>query len=79
MKPELVTSAFLYLSLVSALPIKNGAALSKRELPQEYSHNIFLDSVRKSLALNNPDGIVDPVYGLLTSIVNPSEPISEAF
>ncbi|KDQ25824.1 hypothetical protein PLEOSDRAFT_1066864 [Pleurotus ostreatus PC15] len=44
------------------------AALSapvRREVPQEHSHEPFLVSVRSSLNLNNPDGIVDPVFGLL--------------
>ena len=38
-----------------------------REVPQEHSHNTFLASVRASLALNNPDNIQDPVFGLLGS------------
>lgn len=36
-----------------------------REVPQEHSHNTFLDSVRTSLAADNPDNIQDPVFGLL--------------
>ena len=39
--------------------------LSLREVPQEHSHNTFLDSVRTSLATSNPDNIQDPVFGLL--------------
>lgn len=39
--------------------------LYNREVPQEHSHNTFLASVRTSLALNNPDNIQDPVFGLL--------------
>lgn len=39
--------------------------LYNREAPQEHSHNTFLASVRTSLALNNPDNIQDPVFGLL--------------
>ena len=31
----------------------------------EHSHEPFLTSVRASLNLNNPDGILDPVFGLL--------------
>jgi hypothetical protein len=41
------------------------AMLRAREVPQEHSHNKFLDGVRTSLALNNPAGIQDPVFGLL--------------
>ncbi|EXJ56718.1 hypothetical protein A1O7_07062 [Cladophialophora yegresii CBS 114405] len=37
----------------------------KREVPQEHSHNHFLDLVRTSLNLNNPRQIADPVFGLL--------------
>jgi len=37
----------------------------RREVPQEHSHNQFLDTVRTSLNTNNPDAIVDPVFGLL--------------
>ncbi|KAL5615660.1 hypothetical protein BROUX41_005693 [Berkeleyomyces rouxiae] len=39
--------------------------IAAREVPQEHSHNVFLDIVRTSLNLNNPLGIVDPVFGLL--------------
>lgn len=39
--------------------------LRGREVPQEHSHNRFLDGVRVNLNLNNPDKIVDPVFGLL--------------
>ncbi|KAL8849885.1 MAG: hypothetical protein Q9221_005151 [Calogaya cf. arnoldii] len=39
--------------------------LYNREVPQEHSHNTFLASVRTSLALDNPDNIQDPVFGLL--------------
>ncbi|PSS10769.1 hypothetical protein M430DRAFT_145929 [Amorphotheca resinae ATCC 22711] len=39
--------------------------LHGREVPQEHSHNRFLDGVRANLALNNPAGITDPVFGLL--------------
>lgn len=39
--------------------------MQAREVPQEHSHNIFLDLVRTSLNLNNPKKIQDPVFGLL--------------
>ncbi|KAL1899151.1 hypothetical protein Sste5346_003073 [Sporothrix stenoceras] len=39
--------------------------LRLREVPQEHSHNRFLDLVRTSLAASNPDNIQDPVFGLL--------------
>ncbi|KAJ2913913.1 hypothetical protein MD484_g6493, partial [Candolleomyces efflorescens] len=37
----------------------------RREVPQEHSHEKFLRSVQALLVLNNPDGIVDAVFGLL--------------
>ncbi|KAG6866288.1 hypothetical protein C0991_006384 [Blastosporella zonata] len=52
--------ALLCVSSALALPVR-----FRREVPQEHSHEQFLTSVRASLALNNPDGIVDPVFGLL--------------
>ncbi|KAJ7147489.1 hypothetical protein C8R43DRAFT_531827 [Mycena crocata] len=54
-------TVFLALVLSSsslALPIR-------REVPQEHSHQPFLTSVQASLVKNNPDGIVDSVFGLL--------------
>lgn len=41
------------------------AMLRGREVPQEHSHDRFLDGVRVNLALNNPNNISDPVFGLL--------------
>ena len=41
------------------------AMLRGREVPQEHSHDRFLDGVRVNLALNNPNNIQDPVFGLL--------------
>ncbi|KAJ7916375.1 hypothetical protein B0H13DRAFT_2449420 [Mycena leptocephala] len=48
----------LLLSSSLALPIR-------REVPQEHSHQAILTAVQASLAKNNPDGIVDAVFGLL--------------
>lgn len=54
------TIVFLFPSLLAsqALPIR-------REVPQEHSHQATLAAVTKLLQLNNPDKIVDPVFGLL--------------
>jgi hypothetical protein len=41
------------------------AAPTRREVPQEHSHEPFLTSVRASLRKNNPNNIADPVFGLL--------------
>jgi hypothetical protein len=69
--------AFVYLSVVLALPVPrevpqgifSNISLLKNFLADlamiEHSHEPFLTSVRKSLNLNNPDGISDPVFGLL--------------
>ena len=68
MKTDFLIPALLSLSLVSARPL----GVQKREVPQEHSHNQFLDTVRTSLDLNNPAGIVDPVFGLLGDAVSVS-------
>ena len=47
-----------------ARPVWN-AQLGRREVPQEHSHEKFLKTVKEMLDLNNPDGIVDSVFGLL--------------
>lgn len=41
----------------------------KREVPQEQSHKSILTAVTASLNLNNPDDIVDSVFGLLGAAV----------
>ncbi|KAJ7030711.1 hypothetical protein C8F04DRAFT_1042184 [Mycena alexandri] len=53
-----VLLALLFSSSSLALPIR-------REVPQEHSHQAILTSVSTSLNKNNPDGIVDAVFGLL--------------
>ncbi|EFQ32478.1 uncharacterized protein GLRG_07748 [Colletotrichum graminicola M1.001] len=52
------------LGLVSGAP-QHLRRVSKREVPQEHSHEIFLDITRENLAKNNPKQISDPVFGLL--------------
>jgi hypothetical protein len=37
----------------------------KREVPQEQSHKKFLTKTQEMLLLDNPDNIVDTVFGLL--------------
>ncbi|KAK2016833.1 hypothetical protein LZ32DRAFT_504218, partial [Colletotrichum eremochloae] len=55
------------LGLVTAAPQhrRHIQRVAKREVPQEHSHEIFLDITREMLAKNNPKGIDDPVFGLL--------------
>lgn len=48
-------------ALVSAGPVRK----ITREVPQEHSHEAILTSVTKSLNLDNPDNIGDPVFALL--------------
>lgn len=63
MKTQVFAVASL-MTLASARPFSSSRILA-REVPQEHSHEEFLTSVGTSLNLNNPDGIVDPVFGLL--------------
>lgn len=72
MKTEIAAVVASFLALGSCSPLHRRhshnsfhAQVSKREVPQEHSHNIFLDIVRVSLALDNPKEIQDPVFGLL--------------
>ena len=66
-----IVAAILGLATAAPTPAKEVFAISlpmmmmRREVPQEKSHNRFLDGVRVNLNLNNPAGIVDPVFGLL--------------
>ncbi|KAH6662966.1 hypothetical protein B0J14DRAFT_452607, partial [Halenospora varia] len=75
MKYETASALIALISLTSAAPTPAPAAknvfsiprmlLRGREVPQEHSHNRFLDGVRVNLNLDNPAGIQDPVFGLL--------------
>ena len=71
MRYETASAILGLLTLTQAAPVSNLLStpvhLRSREVPQEHSHNTFLDSVRTSLASNNPDKISDPVFGLLGS------------
>lgn len=59
MKYQPLTFAAL-MGLAQASP-----SIRKREVPQEHSHEIYLNIVRDFLNLNNPKNIADPVFGLL--------------
>ncbi|KAI1333001.1 hypothetical protein F5Y16DRAFT_1160 [Xylariaceae sp. FL0255] len=68
MKFITTTSVALMLGVGTARPdavriSPNG--VSKREVPQEHSHNEFVTGVNAALDLNNPDQITDAVFGLL--------------
>jgi hypothetical protein len=75
MKYQTVSVLIAFFGLTSAAPMpaaKNLVAFSipramlrGREVPQEHSHDRFLDGVRVNLAIDNPAGIQDPVFGLL--------------
>jgi len=67
-----IIAAFLGLATAAPTPVAKNAlafsiprAMMRREVPQEHSHNRFLDGVRANLALDNPNEIQDPVFGLL--------------
>ena len=63
MKYEVAATLLAFaLSSAHALPHREH---KPREVPQEHSHNKFLDLVRTSLDTNNPLNIADPVFGLL--------------
>lgn len=73
MKYETASLIIAFVGLASAAPTpapKNvfsipRAMLRGREVPQEHSHDRFLDGVRVNLNIDNPDKIGDPVFGLL--------------
>lgn len=64
MKCQVAVALAAAVGLASAGPVPY-RQVKAREVPQEHSHNIFLDLVRTSLAVNNPKNIQDPVFGLL--------------
>lgn len=71
MKYESATILLAISGLVAAAPAPKNVftlpayTLRTREVPQERSHNRFLDGANVNLKLNNPAGIVDAVFGLL--------------
>jgi hypothetical protein len=69
MKPVNVLQALYLTAFAVAGPIPGSQHLVAREVPQEHSHEQFLTTVRAALNLNNPAGIVDPVFGLLGDAV----------
>jgi hypothetical protein len=67
-----IVAVFLGLAIAAPTPTAKNVvtfnlarAMVPREVPQEHSHNRFLDGVRVNLNLNNPNQIQDPVFGLL--------------
>ena len=68
MKTNNIIQFFALLTAVSARPTPSNR-VNRREVPQEHSHEQFITTVRASLALNNPAGIEDPVFGLLGDAV----------
>ena len=64
----MTTTMTSYLVLFLAA-LSTARPLQRREVPQEHSHQKFLTTVAASLAVNNPDKIVDPVFGLLGNAV----------
>ena len=70
MKPVVLFPALLLASHVSARPVLASWSRIKREVPQEHSHEQFLTTVRTSLNLDNPAGIVDPIFALLGDAVS---------
>ncbi|PGH05006.1 hypothetical protein AJ79_06892 [Helicocarpus griseus UAMH5409] len=68
MKTQQLLQVLLSVTLASSRPLPHRSIASRlhtREVPQELSHFKFLSSVQDSLQLDNPNEIVDPVFGLL--------------
>jgi hypothetical protein len=73
MKYEIATILIAYFGLATASPIPEARnvfvpphrMLRGREVPQEHSHEQFITTVRASININNPQGLKDPVFGLL--------------
>ncbi|MCJ1441999.1 MAG: hypothetical protein MMC23_002491 [Stictis urceolatum] len=65
MRSEIFTSFVLGASLAATRPLNQRTPFTKREVPQEHSHQPFVAAVKDALKINNPDGIVDSVFGLL--------------
>ncbi|KAK0187979.1 hypothetical protein F5146DRAFT_1113137 [Armillaria mellea] len=61
----MISSKTLLFALGSLSVSSLALPILRREVPQEHSHEQFLTTVGASLALNNPDNIQDPVFGLL--------------
>lgn len=61
MKFSTITAAAALSGLVSAAPL----AAVKREVPQEHSHEPFLTIVDQLLQIDNPEGFIAAVFGLL--------------
>jgi len=60
--------SIIALSLIGAVlgrPGVNRYNFEKREVPQEHAHQNVILEVSKSLNLDNPANISDPVFGLL--------------
>jgi hypothetical protein len=64
MKTTSILSFVALSALATARPLTR-SKLVRREVPQEHSHEQYLTTVRNSLNIDNPDGISDPVFGLL--------------
>jgi len=60
-----ITNSIISLAFVVVSTQAGPNRLSTREVPQEHSHNQFLNTVKTSLLINNPLKIIDPVFGLV--------------
>ena len=68
MKAELILPFLLALTDARAVRSRRGVVhtnLYEREVPQEHSHQQFLNTVKTMLDMNNPNQIADPVFALL--------------
>lgn len=76
MKPASAIISASLLGLVTGSPLlasshrhhlghRRSSNIRKRQVPQEHSHDFVLTIANEFLALDNPKGIVDAVFGLL--------------
>ena len=70
MKITFLATALFSLALARPVVVKP-LQLAAREVPQEHSREKFLRIVKTLLDLDNPDGILDTVFGLLGNAVRP--------
>ena len=58
-------TSFIAITLIGAAAAAPYKTIAKREVPQEHAHENVIRAVQTSLELNNPDKIVNSVFGLL--------------
>ena len=66
MKYALIVFTALLASIEARVPRQERSSrIMRREVPQEHSHNKYINTTDTFLKMNNPDNIEDAVFGLL--------------